>query len=227
MRGKEFGSFLSALISTGYSRFLVIPLLSYLNVFICSLLEILECTIISIDFFIIPLLSAVWIMLPAYIPNPTAALLGGGTPIDFGRNYSDGQRIFGDGKTFRGLFFGVLAGIITGILLIWLSSTFSLTFLPQHTLTSVSLLALGALLGDLGKSFIKRRMGKVRGEKWPVADQLDLVVGAFILMLIIDPAWLFAYVTLPILIIIVILTIILHRVVNIIGYVMGVKEVPW
>ena len=182
---------------------------------------------ISIDFFILPLLSAVWIMLPAYIPNPMAALLGGGTPIDFGRNYSDGQRIFGDGKTFRGLFFGVLAGIITGIILIWLSSTFTLTFLPRHTLTSVPLLALGALLGDLGKSFLKRRLGKVRGEKWPVADQLDLVVGAFVLMLIFDPAWLFAYVTLPILIIIVILTIILHRLVNIIGYLIGVKEVPW
>jgi CDP-2,3-bis-(O-geranylgeranyl)-sn-glycerol synthase len=201
--------------------------MSYLNVFICSLLEVLECTIISIDFFIIPLLAAVWIMLPAYIPNPIAALFGGGTPIDFGRNFSDGHRIFGDGKTFRGLFLGVIAGIITGILLIWLSLTFALTILPQHTLTSVSLLAFGALIGDLGKSFIKRRMGKVRGEKWPVADQLDLVVGAFILMLLFDPTWLFAYVTLPILIIILILTIVLHRAVNIIGYMLGVKEVPW
>jgi CDP-2,3-bis-(O-geranylgeranyl)-sn-glycerol synthase len=200
---------------------------SYLNVFNCSLLEVLECYIISIDFFIIPLLSAVWIMLPAYIPNPVAALFGGGTPIDFGKNYSDGNRIFGDGKTFRGLFCGVFAGIIAGILLIWLSATFALTFLPQHTLVSVSLLALGALLGDLGKSFLKRRMGKVRGEKWPVADQLDLVVGAFILMLVFDPGWLFAYLTLPILIIILILTIVLHRAVNIIGYILGVKEVPW
>lgn len=193
----------------------------------CSLLEVLECTIISIDFFIIPLLAAVWIMLPAYIPNPIAALLGGGTPVDFGRNYSDGHRIFGDGKTFRGLFFGVLAGIITGLLLIWLSGTFALTFLPQHTLVSVSLLALGALAGDLGKSFLKRRLGKVRGEQWPVADQLDLVAGAFILMLLFDPGWLFANLTLPIVILILILTIILHRAVNIIGYVMGVKEVPW
>jgi len=201
--------------------------MSYLNVFICSLLEVLECTIISIDFFIIPLLTAVWIMLPAYIPNPAAALLGGGTPVDFGRNYSDGHRIFGDGKTFRGLFFGVLAGIITGILLIWLYGTFALTFLPQHTLTSVSLLAFGALLGDLGKSFLKRRMGKVRGEKWPIADQIDLVVGAFFLMLIFDPGWLLAYLTLPIIILIIILTLILHRAVNIIGYVLGVKEVPW
>ncbi|MFA6225224.1 MAG: CDP-2,3-bis-(O-geranylgeranyl)-sn-glycerol synthase [Methanoregula sp.] len=166
-------------------------------------------------------------MLPAYIPNPAAVLFGGGTPIDFGRNYSDGHRIFGDGKTFRGLFLGVFAGIITGMLLIWLSGTYALTFLPLHTLTSVSLLALGALLGDLGKSFLKRRMGKVRGEKWPVADQLDLVVGAFILMLLFDPAWLFAYLTLPILILILILTIVLHRLVNIIGYFLGVKEVPW
>ena len=214
-------------MSTRYSRILLNPAVSNLNVFICSLLEVLECTIISIDFFIIPLLAAIWIMLPAYIPNPMAALLGGGTPIDFGRNYSDGHRIFGDGKTFRGLFFGVLAGIITGLLLIWLSGTFTLTFLPRHTLASVSLLALGALLGDLGKSFLKRRMGKVRGEKWPVADQLDLVVGAFILMLIFDPAWLFAYLTLPVFIIILILTIVIHRAVNIIGYMLGVKEVPW
>ncbi len=166
-------------------------------------------------------------MLPAYIPNPAAALFGGGTPLDFGKNYSDGNRIFGDGKTFRGLFFGVLAGILTGLLLIWLAGTYALTFLPQHTLVSVSLLAFGALLGDLGKSFLKRRMGKVRGAKWPVADQLDLVVGAFILMLLFDPGWLFTYLTLPILIIIVILTIILHRVVNIIGYFLGIKEVPW
>ena len=166
-------------------------------------------------------------MLPAYIPNPTAALLGGGTPVDFGRNCSDGHRIFGDGKTFRGLFFGVLAGIITGVILIWISGRFALPFLPQHTLTSVSLLALGALLGDLGKSFLKRRMGKMRGEKWPIADQLDLVAGAFILMLLFDSGWLLAYLTLPILIIILILTLALHRAVNIIGYLVGVKEVPW
>ncbi len=72
---------------------------SNLNLSICSLLQVLECYIISIEFFIIPLLSALWIMLPAYLPNPVAALCGGGTPIDNGKNYSDGKRIFGDGKT--------------------------------------------------------------------------------------------------------------------------------
>jgi CDP-2,3-bis-(O-geranylgeranyl)-sn-glycerol synthase len=166
-------------------------------------------------------------MLPAYIPNPVAALLGGGTPIDFGKNYSDGNRLFGDGKTYRGLIIGVLAGVITGLILIWLAGQLPLAGLPVHTPLSVSLLATGALLGDLVKSFFKRRFGKERGSKWPVADQYDLVAGAFLLLLLFDPAWLFTWVTLPVFIIILILTPVLHRATNIIGYVLKIKEVPW
>ncbi|MFA7152528.1 MAG: CDP-archaeol synthase, partial [Methanoregulaceae archaeon] len=51
----------------------------------------------SLESFLIPLVSALWIMLPAYVPNSVAAATGGGTPIDLGRNFSDGRRIFGDG----------------------------------------------------------------------------------------------------------------------------------
>ena len=85
----------------------------------------------------------------------------------------------------------------------------------------------GALIGDIGKSFLKRRIGKERGAKWPIADQYDLVVGAFLLMLLFDPSWLVANLTLPIIVMILILTPILHRVVNIIGFISGIKEVPW
>jgi len=46
-------------------------------------------------------------------------------------------------------------------------------------------------------------------------------------MLIFDPSWVFANITLPILVIIIIITPILHRAVNIIGYLGGIKEVPW
>jgi CDP-2,3-bis-(O-geranylgeranyl)-sn-glycerol synthase len=173
------------------------------------------------------LIWAIWIMLPAYVPNPVAALAGGGTPIDFKKNYSDGNRIFGDGKTYRGLFVGILAGIITGLVLIWLAGQFPPASLPHHTLLSVTLLATGALLGDLVKSFFKRRLGKERGAKWPVADMYDLVAGAFLLLLIGDPAWLFANVTLPVFIAILIITPVLHRATNIIGYMVKVKEVPW
>jgi CDP-2,3-bis-(O-geranylgeranyl)-sn-glycerol synthase len=200
---------------------------SNFNVCSCCLLQVLECYIISIESFIIPLLSAIWIMLPAYVPNPIAALFGGGTPIDFGRNSPDGRRILGDGKTYRGLFSGILAGISIGLLQIWLSGIFGLINLPYHTPLSVTLLATGALLGDICKSYFKRRRGKERGERWPIADQYDFVAGAFILLLLFDPSWIFTYVTLPVFLIILILTPVLHRVINIFGHVIGVKEVPW
>ncbi len=166
-------------------------------------------------------------MLPAYVPNPIAALFGGGTPIDFGKNSPDRRRILGDGKTYRGLFFGVLGGVGIGLLQIWLSGMYGLPSLPLHTYLSVALLASGALLGDICKSYFKRRLGKKRGEKWPIADQYDLVSGAFILMLLFDPSWILTYVTLPVLTIILILTPVLHRAVNMFGYLVGVKEVPW
>lgn len=186
-----------------------------------------ECISISFEFVTIPLLWAFWIMLPAYIPNPVAALCGGGTPIDFGRNFSDGRRVFGDGKTWRGLVVGILAGIVSGLVLIWGAGQFPGADLPRHTLLSVVLLATGALLGDLVKSFFKRRLNRERGSKWPVADQYDLVAGAFLLLLVGDPGWLFATVTIPVLVVILIITPVLHRATNIIGYVFRVKEVPW
>jgi CDP-2,3-bis-(O-geranylgeranyl)-sn-glycerol synthase len=200
---------------------------SNLNVSACSLLQVLECYIISVEFFIIPLLSALWIMLPAYLPNPVAALFGGGTPVDLWRNCSDGHRVFGDGKTYRGLIAGILAGIAIGVIQIWAVGAYGLSSLPQQTLLSVMLLAVGALSGDLVKSFFKRRFGKDRGAKWPVADQYDLVAGAFVLLLIFNPAWIFTEVTLPAFLCILILTPLLHRAVNIIGYAFKVKEVPW
>jgi CDP-2,3-bis-(O-geranylgeranyl)-sn-glycerol synthase len=166
-------------------------------------------------------------MLPAYLPNPIAALVGGGTPIDLGRNFPDGKRVFGDGKTYRGLVIGIFAGICIGLAEIWLAGVYGWENLPEQTYLSITLLATGALLGDLCKSFFKRRLGKERGAKWPVADMYDLVAGSLLLVLIVDPGWLFENMTLLTFILILILTPILHRTVNIIGYHFKVKEVPW
>ena len=181
----------------------------------------------DVGYWIFSGLAALWIMIPAYVPNSAAALFGGGTPIDFGRTSGDGRRIFGDGKTYRGFFGGVLCGILAGLVEIWAASSFNLTALPHQTFLSVTLLATGALLGDLAKSFLKRRLGKGRGESWFLADQYDLVIGSFLLILLIYPEWLFGNITLPIVAWIVVMTPLLHRVVNIIGYYIGVKEVPW
>ncbi|MHC1629878.1 MAG: CDP-2,3-bis-(O-geranylgeranyl)-sn-glycerol synthase [Methanoculleaceae archaeon] len=166
-------------------------------------------------------------MIPAYIPNPAAAAIGGGTPLDGGRFLSDGRRILGDGKTIRGFVGGALSGIGAGCILIYARPLTGLEWLPIHTPVSITLLSVGALTGDLVKSFLKRRLGKKRGESWPVADQYDLVVGAMAFLLIGDYAWLTANVTPLILLIILFITPLLHRGANIIGYMIGVKDVPW
>lgn len=181
----------------------------------------------DIGYWIFSGLAALWIMIPAYVPNSAAALFGGGTPIDFDRTFSDGRRIFGDGKTYRGFFGGVLSGVLAGLIEILAWVSFGLTVLPHQTVLSVTLLAAGALLGDLAKSFLKRRLGKERGESWFLADQYDLVIGSFLLILLVYPEWLFENITLPIAVWIVVMTPLLHRAVNIIGYYIGVKEVPW
>ncbi len=173
------------------------------------------------------ILSALWIMLPAYVPNPVAALLGGGTPIDLGRNFSDGRRWLGDGKTYRGLVLGIASGIAAGCVQLMLQPASPFGRVPLHTLTSVLLMASGALMGDLVKSFFKRRLGKEQGESWPLADQYDLVLGAFALLAIFDPEWLATRLTIPAILFILLLTPLLHKLVNIIGYITGVKDVPW
>ncbi|MBR1368110.1 hypothetical protein RJ53_00815 [Methanocalculus chunghsingensis] len=166
-------------------------------------------------------------MLPAYVPNPVAAATGGGYPIDGGRYWRDGRRIFGDGKTWRGLFIGIGGGLFIGSLQIAVQSYPALSSLPEHTLLSVLLLSAGALLGDLGKSFLKRRRNLERGAKWPVADQYDLVIGASILLVLFNLSWIISTITLPIALAILIITPLLHRGANLLGYALGIKEVPW
>lgn len=178
----------------------------------------------NIDYAAGALFTALWIMIPAYVPNPVAVIVGGGTPIDLGKHYRDGRRVLGDGKTYRGLFGGILGGILVGILLIWIEGMLGFSI---HTLLSVVLLASGALIGDLVKSFFKRRLNKKRGEKWLIADQYDLVAGAFAMVALFDLPWLTAHVTLAVALWIIIATPLLHRGANIIGYLAGMKDVPW
>src|SRR5712691_11772070 len=60
--------------------------------------------------------QALWFFLPAFLANPMAVVFGGGTPIDLGRSLRDGQRVFGDGKTWRGLLGGTTMGAVFGLL---------------------------------------------------------------------------------------------------------------
>lgn len=181
------------------------------------------------------IVTAVWLMMPAYISNPTAVVFGGGTPIDLGKNWKDGRRILGDGKTFRGLIGGTICGIVVGLIQMQLFPLFSpllsspLVYLSNFTLTAVVALSFGALLGDIVKSFFKRRLGYERGSKLPLVDQLDFVAGAWVLTYVLDPQWFSVnFLSSPwVMVTVLVLTPVFHRLTNILGYRIKLKKEPW
>ncbi len=159
--------------------------------------------------------SALWFILPAYFANAAPVILGGGTPIDGGRNFTDGRRIFGDGKTVRGFVAGLAAGTIIGSLQGAAKCQLSY-YLPLGFL-----LGLGALLGDLLGSFIKRRLGIERGGAAPGLDQLGFVVIALLLASPIElPRW-------QVIVTLLVITPPIHLATNFIGHKLKLKARPY
>ncbi|WP_158058643.1 CDP-2,3-bis-(O-geranylgeranyl)-sn-glycerol synthase [Halorussus halophilus] len=172
---------------------------------------------------------ALWAMLPAYVPNNAAVLAGGGRPIDGGRTWG-GRRVLGDGKTWRGTAVGIAAGAVLAAILNALAPVVVRTSdiaLPEFPLAAMFALPAGAMLGDIAASFIKRRTGRQRGAAFPLLDQLDFVVFALLLTLLAAPAWFGDVFTVPVLVVIVVVTPLLHLVTNGIAYLLGLKDEPW
>ncbi|MFA5942931.1 MAG: CDP-2,3-bis-(O-geranylgeranyl)-sn-glycerol synthase [Candidatus Thermoplasmatota archaeon] len=90
-----------------------------------------------------------------------------------------------------------------------------------------------ALVGDAVKSYFKRRRGKDRGAPWVPFDQLDFVVfglaAAFAAAPLLADGWVFAALLddWVVLATIILLTPGLHFLVNILGYWLKLKDVPW
>jgi CDP-2,3-bis-(O-geranylgeranyl)-sn-glycerol synthase len=187
------------------------------------------------------LVASIWLMLPAYIANPMAAVFGGGTPIDLGKYFPDGRRILGNGKTIRGLVAGTACGIVIGFIQIGLAPRLMASGVLDNwpmfydvlgayslcTLSIVFLMAFGSLLGDSGESFIKRRLDLERGAMFPVADQLDFVLGAWVLTYIFAAHWFNTYFSFWIIVTVLVATPLLHLAANIFGYLIKVKKEPW
>jgi len=173
--------------------------------------------------------GALWAMLPAYVPNNVAVLAGGGRPIDGGRTV-DGRRLLGDGKTWRGTAAGTAAGVAlaTGLDAVRPSAAAALgAALPAFPLRAAVGLALGAMLGDIGASFVKRRLDRERGAAVPGLDQLDFVIGAFALATLLAPSWTFATFSPARLAVILVATPLLHVTTNGGAYLLGLKSEPW
>lgn len=170
--------------------------------------------------------EAVWILWPAYGANGLCMLARGKRSIDGGRVWR-GKQIFGSGKTWEGLLFGVFIGALVGTIqmltypfLPWGLSPVALSLVPMTPLIG-ALIGLGALLGDIGGSFIKRRLNISRGKPAPVLDQLDFIAGMLITLAIIYPVkWEWVA-------ILAVMTPAIHITANFIAYKLKLKNVPY
>jgi CDP-2,3-bis-(O-geranylgeranyl)-sn-glycerol synthase len=185
------------------------------------------------DYLII--IQAFWIVIPIYVANASAVIVGGGIPIDFGKKWKDGRRILGDGKTWKGLFAGAFLGITAGFGLAVAASYLSesdysflgLTNFEGFPLMILLLFSLcfGALLGDIIESFFKRRVGRDRGQDWIPFDQLDFIVGALIFSFLMSEllfilgftttSWFFVHITIWHILVLLIVTPFIHITANV------------
>lgn len=166
---------------------------------------------------LVPLGAAFWFLIPAYTANSSAVVLGGGTPIDFGRKWRDGKELFGSHKTWRGFLGGTAAGLFWG----FIQNLIHPGSFPWAVLVA---LPAGAMTGDLVKSFFKRRVGIGSGKPFPVADQFDFLLGAWLFAWLADPAWFGLIFVPPTVLAALVLTPVLHVGVNRIAHLLKLKK---
>ena len=158
------------------------------------------------------IIEALKFIFPAYCANAVPVIVGGGPPLDLGKKFFDGKPIFGKNKTFRGFFFGLAIGVSVGLVE---------TILFGYPLLFSVLSPLGALVGDLGGAFLKRRLGIAPGGLLPIIDQVDFAIGAILFSLPLTMIyWELA-------IAVIILTAPIHLFTNFLAYKLKLKNNPW
>ncbi|MFW9984187.1 MAG: CDP-2,3-bis-(O-geranylgeranyl)-sn-glycerol synthase [Candidatus Odinarchaeota archaeon] len=182
------------------------------------------------------ILLGFWYILPAYVANGFAVFakfFAFPHLIDGGRVLKDERFIFGPGKSWEGFFIGFISGVCVGFLQVF-TAPFLEALIVQYlilppefvpivllSIPLVIMVALGALIGDLIGSFIKRRMNISRGRPAPLLDQLDFLIMAIIF------GWLIIPLPLIFVVFLLIVTPIIHLLANVIGYFLRLKKVPW
>jgi len=161
-----------------------------------------------------------YFFLPAYIANMAPVLF---RKIPFLAKPVN-AKLFGANKTWRGLVLATIVGTLIFLLqkyLYTLGGFWENVALIDYTGFSVLLgfsLALGAILGDLVESYFKRKRGTAPGKPWFPWDQLDFVLGAFLLSFIIYvPA-------IEVIVMLLILTPFLHVATNHVAYYLRIRK---
>lgn len=145
-------------------------------------------------------------------------------PVDFGIELEK-KPILGSHKTWR----GVVLGILVGILIVWLQTLLynNFPFFQKVSLVNYDkinvflfgfLISGGAIFGDILFSFLKRRFNLKPGQSWLPFDQIDYVIGAFLLL---DP---FFRIPLAVWLALLIATFPLHIIVTYLGYRLKICE---
>ena len=179
------------------------------------------------------ILQALFFFLPAYVSNAMPVLLAKfnlfewlAVPVDFGLKIN-GQFFFGKTKTWRGIIGGIagaMAVIVIQTLIYDYSGNASGLFMFSYRMPEVLILAFylgfGEGLGDLIKSFIKRRLHIESSAPFFPFDQMSFL-GALLLSTL--------YYVLPAgqIISILIISPLLPVVANILAYKIGWKKVWW
>ena len=175
------------------------------------------------------ILALLYAMLPAYLANMAPVFCKRlnilNYPLDAGRTFR-GKQILGSHKTLR----GIMVALLAGMLIFWLQQAlYGIPFFqnlswiayPEHSVFIGMLLAAGAMLGDLIKSFFKRQRNILPGQRWFPWDQVDFMLGALLV-----GSYIFPFQLTDALILLGI-TLVLHIAANHIGYYLGLNQQKW
>ena len=191
-----------------------------------------------VDLWLSSLMAVLWVLTPAYIASALATIpRGRGPPMDLGATWKwDGRRVFGPSKTWSGFLFGGFCAIPFGLVEAWaiLAAPPNLKLVPVlapsvlAAVPVVAVLTFGAMTGDALGSFLKRRLGLDSGSRAILLDQLPFVLVPIAIGLVIYPG-VFApvFVSLWGVLWLLVFTLGLHTLFNWIGYLVGLKKVPW
>jgi CDP-2,3-bis-(O-geranylgeranyl)-sn-glycerol synthase len=175
------------------------------------------------------ILKTFYFMLPAYFANMAPVAVKDyfkplAVPLDFNKKFK-GKRILGSHKTLRGLLAGIVVGIIIAFIqfqLLKIPFFAGISLLDYNKWVSIGvLMGAGALIGDMIKSFFKRRVNIKPGGRWIPFDQLDYVIGALVFISVV-------YIpSLSVIITALILSFLLHIIANHLAYYLGIRKVKW
>ncbi|MCX8166656.1 MAG: CDP-archaeol synthase [Candidatus Micrarchaeota archaeon] len=146
-------------------------------------------------------------VLPAMVANATPVIFGGGAKISI--------PLFGKNKTIRGFVSGVFAGLFTGVVLYFITQGI---FFGKLWVMIGLLQGIGAMTGDLLGSYIKRRIKIKEGDEFFIVDQLGFMIFAIVFtnhIISLNVKQIIA---------VLIITFFLHKIMNVIAYLVKLKK---